>query len=53
MIINAVAVGNGQLNQISMSQQSNTLDTMHDKQAVMIRGGDAVKSVVRRLTPLE
>ena len=48
-----VAIGNGQLNQISMSQQSNTLDTMHDKQAVMVKCGDAMNSVVRRLTPLE
>ena len=26
----AVCIGNGQLNQISMSEQANTLDTMHD-----------------------
>lgn len=31
-----VCVGNGKLNQISMAEQSNTLDTMHDQQAVMI-----------------
>ena len=31
-----VCVGNGQLNQISMAEQSNTLDTMHDQQAVMV-----------------
>lgn len=94
----SVCVGNGQLNQISMAEQSNTLDTMHDQQCVMVsdvacfqntgqgwwnqsdvgatvrtpcggdsvkanlikedngvqtRGGGAVKSVVRRLTPLE
>ena len=87
----ALAVGNGQLNQISMTEQSNTLDTMHDHQAVMVaavdcrnatenpdvngtlqakeqgqnlnsnnvvrtgeqRGGGAIMSVVRRLTPLE
>lgn len=32
----AYAVGNGQLNQISMSQVGNTLDCMHDKQAVLV-----------------
>ena len=31
----AICVGNGQLNQISMAEQANTLDTMHDQQAVM------------------
>ena len=31
----AVCVGNGRLNQMSMSEQCNTLYTMHDKQAVM------------------
>lgn len=30
-----VSVGNGQLNQISMSDKANSLDTMHDQQAVM------------------
>lgn len=32
----AVAIGNGQLNQISMAEQANTLDTMRDQQAVMV-----------------
>lgn len=36
----ALAVGNGQLNQISMAEQCNTLDCMHDKQAVMTYSGD-------------
>ena len=31
----AVCIGNGQLNQISMSEQANTLDTMHDHQSVL------------------
>ena len=31
----AVCVGNGQLNQMSMAEQANTLDTMHDAQAVL------------------
>ena len=30
-----INVGNGQLNQISMSQVCNTLDCMHDQQIVM------------------
>ena len=30
------AVGNGQLNQISMAEQANTLDCMHDQQAVVV-----------------
>ena len=47
-----VSVGNGQLNQISMSEQCNTLDTMHDKQMIM-RGGQEMKTTVRRLTPIE
>lgn len=32
----ALCVGNGQLNQISMSEKANTLDTMHDQQAVLV-----------------
>lgn len=32
----AVAIGNGQLHNISMAEVSNTLDTMHDAQAVMV-----------------
>lgn len=32
----AYAIGNGQLNQISMSEVGNTLDCMHDKQAVLV-----------------
>lgn len=32
----AYSIGNGQLNQISMSEVCNTLDCMHDKQAVLI-----------------
>lgn len=43
----ALCVGNGQMQNISMAPVANTLDTMHDQQAIM-RG-----SVVRRLTPLE
>ena len=35
-----VCVGNGQLNQMSMAEQANTLDTMHDQQAVMVTAVD-------------
>ena len=31
----ALCVGNGQLNQMSMSEQANTLDTMHDQQTII------------------
>lgn len=31
----AYSIGNGQLNQISMAEQANTLDCMHDQQAVI------------------
>lgn len=49
----ALAVGNGQLHQISMSEQSNCLDCMHDQQAVLTSGKPPRKYIVRRLTPLE
>ncbi len=32
----AYCIGNGQLNQMSMAEQSNTLDCMHDQQAVLV-----------------
>lgn len=32
----ALCIGNGQLNQISMKPVSNSLDCMHDKQAVLV-----------------
>ena len=32
----AICVGNGQLHNISMAEQANTLDTMHDQQAVLV-----------------
>lgn len=48
----AYSVGNGQLNQISMSEQCNTLDTMHDKQAILTVEPPK-KYLVRRVTPLE
>lgn len=49
----ALCIGNGQLNQISMAEQSNCLDCMHDKQAILTNGKPPRKYIVRRLTPLE
>lgn len=49
----AVCVGNGQLHNISMAEQMNTLDCMHDQQAVLTSGKPPRKYIVRRLTPLE
>lgn len=45
----AYAIGNGQLNQISMSEVCNTLDCMHDKQAVLVEDAPAysMKSIAR------
>lgn len=49
-----LSIGNGQLHQMSMSQTCNTLDCMHDKQAVLGGGGMVNKKyVLRRLTPIE
>ncbi len=49
----ALCVGNGQLHQMSMAEQMNTLDCMHDQQAVLTSGKPPRKYIVRRLTPLE
>lgn len=49
----ALCVSNGQLHQMSMAEQSNTLDCMHDQQAVLMQGEHPRKYIVRRLTPLE
>lgn len=48
----ALRIGNGQTNNATMAEQANTLDTMHDQQAVMACGGGG-KMTIRRLTPLE
>lgn len=40
----AICIGNGQLNQISMAEQTNTLDTMHDQQAILCYGLDSNKN---------
>lgn len=51
-----VSIGNGQMCNMSMSEVGNTLDCMHDQQAIMIddtANSGSPKYVVRRLTPLE
>ena len=53
MILEARSIGNGQLNQISMSEKANALDCMHDHQAVLMSGKPPRKYIVRRLTPTE
>ena len=52
------SIGNGQLHQIGMSQVCNTLDCMHDHQAILAErervGMDSEQRyIVRRLTPKE
>lgn len=47
----ALAVGNGQLNQILMSDTAGTLNCMHDQQAVLLKR--LWRYIIRRLTPLE
>ena len=49
----AACVGNGQLHNISIAEQANTLDCMHDQQAVLTSGKPSRRYIVRRLTPLE
>lgn len=65
----AICIGNGQLNQITMAETANTLNTMHDQQAVMVAHSLRAQSsdphredaatypitngYARRLTPLE
>lgn len=53
VVYTAVCVGNGQLHNISMLEQMNTLDCMHDQQAVLTSGKPPRRYIVRRLTPLE
>lgn len=47
----ALAVGNGQLSQIYMTDIAGTLNCMHDQQAVLLKR--LWRYIVRRLTPLE
>lgn len=42
----AYCMGNGQLNQISMAEQANTLDCMHDRQAVVVFDKEVYNSSV-------
>ena len=49
----AVCIGNGQLHNISMAEQMNTLTCMHDQQAVLTDGKPPRRYIIRRLTPLE
>lgn len=48
----ALCIGNGQTNNATMAEQANTLDTMHDQQAVVACEGGG-NMTIRRLTPLE
>jgi DNA (cytosine-5)-methyltransferase 1 len=48
-----LCVGNGQMCNITMQEISNSLDCMHDQQAVLMEGKPPRKYIVRRLTPLE
>ena len=45
-----VCIGNGQMCNITMRDLANTLDTMHDKQAVMVYGIDSNKNGYREQT---
>lgn len=50
-----VSIGSGQMHQISMMPVANPLDTMQDRQKILIGGGDDMNgesTIVRRLTPL-
>lgn len=47
----SLVVGNGQLNQMSMSDKAGALNCMHDQQAVLLKR--LWHYIVRRLTPLE
>lgn len=47
----ALVVGNGQMNQMSMSDKAGALNCMHDQQAVLLKR--LRHYIVRRLTPLE
>ena len=48
-----ICVGNGQMCNITMQPIANTLDCMHDQQAVVHEGKPPRKYIVRRLTPTE
>lgn len=50
-------IGNGQADQLKLSMKAGALNCMHDQQAILVGGGEMkgedMKTVVRRLTPLE
>ena len=46
-------IGNGQYAQLRLSEKVGALNCMHDQQAVMVGGGEDIKTTVRRLTPTE
>ena len=55
---NVVCIGNGQANQLRLSDKAGTLSCVHDQQAVLYADGNCrnvkqKKYCVRRLTPLE
>lgn len=45
-------IGNGQLDQLKLSEMVGALNCMHDQQAIM-EGSDEMETAVRRLTPTE
>ena len=49
----ALCVGNGQMCNITMAPIANSLDCMHDQQAVLTPARPPRKYIVRRLTPVE
>lgn len=49
----ALCVGNGQMCNITMAPIANSLDCMHDQQAVLTPAHPPRKYIVRRLTPVE
>lgn len=48
-----LCIGNGQVNQMNLGEQSRALNCMHDQQAIIQPGKHPRKYIVRRLTPTE
>lgn len=47
-------IGNGQVDQLNLSNKAGALNCMHDQQAILKNGGDEqMNTAVRRLTPKE
>lgn len=53
LVVEPMSIGNGQMHNMAMSKIANTLDCMHDPQAILMDGKPKRKYIVRRLTPLE